>query len=140
MHKYTVIIDPNVNDEVFGNDNPFNLKKDLKTCKSKYKLQEVDLARYIADEIINDPNPPKHCKICEFNYSGLRKLRMPDTKNKKGSSFGFRIIVLVDFINNYAILLHIYNKIDKKDLSGIEKNKIKELNKKYDEALNDNVN
>ena len=60
---------------------------------------------------------------------------MPDYKNNRGASYGYRIIVLVDFINNRAILLSIYHKINKKDLDTKEKNMLKTLNENYEESL-----
>ena len=63
---------------------------------------------------------------------------MPDKINNRGSSYGFRIILLKDSINEYGIVLSITHKIDKTDLSQTEKTMLKELANNYENSIKEN--
>ena len=128
--KYSIIVDEFAVSDVFGFDLPFNLKKEVKRYIKSNILLLSEVEETIADEIINGIHPPKVAMITKVNECEILKIRYSGFNNR-GSSYGFRFIVLVDHINCYGILLSIYHKKDKKDLSMDEKNDLKKLCIKY---------
>ena len=128
--KYSVIVDDCAVSDVFGSDLPFNLKKEIKRYIKDNVLLLNRIEELIADEIINGVHPPKVAIITKYDKCEILKMRYTGLNNA-GSSYGFRLIVLVDHINHFGILLSIYHKKDKGDLSMNEKNMLKKLCVKY---------
>ena len=121
--KYLVIIDPKKVDLLFQNILPFNLKKDLKIIN--------DIPDYkIADEIRAVLQGKVHGKAyTEISYQiykgkkiSISKVRLTDLKQQKGKSGGLRCIALVDDYTLRCIILHIYSKNIKEDITKKEEN------------------
>ena len=132
---YKIILDENIVNEIFGNLTPFNLKNELKKVKKEYRIDRIYIEEFCADEIGLQYNPPRRCRIIQKDNVEIIKFRMSDLKNNRGSSYGFRIILLKDNINRLAIVLSITHKIDKKDLTQQEKNQLKVLLESYVNSL-----
>jgi putative transcriptional regulator len=62
---------------------------------------------------------------------GLRKLRVADPKRKKGKRGGARVIYFHIPEADRFLMLDIYGKGEKEDLSPAEKNHLRELARKY---------
>jgi len=68
----------------------------------------------------------------------ITKVRLPDHSSKSGKSGGYRCLVLIDFINNKAILLHIYKKkgrSQKDDITPEEKKALSKVHQVYRQSL-----
>jgi hypothetical protein len=62
---------------------------------------------------------------------GLRKLRIPDPKRRKGKRGGARVIYLHIPEVNQFVMLDIYGKDEKDDLTAAEKKVLRELAREY---------
>ncbi len=135
MANYYVILDPEVNIEVFGSDTPFNLKKDIKN------LQKETVERIVGEIGASLEQKLKVSVLYESRVNNLTvsciKMRIIDDNNNKGKSSGFRCIVIVDEIRKWCIVLHIFKKSDKLNISNDENNKLKKLFNKYVKSLKD---
>jgi hypothetical protein len=58
---------------------------------------------------------------------GLRKVRVPDPKRKKGKRGGIRVIYMHMPEVNWIFLLDLYGKTEKEDLSAAEKKVLEQL-------------
>ena len=129
--RYSVVMDPEIIDEVLNGLSPFNLGNDIKVIKKdvpQFKLEAI--AEEIANEIMIGPHNPIYVilYICKsdknINYS---KIRTGDSERKKGRSNGYRAIVLIDHNRRSAFLLHIYrhgrgaDNLTKKEKNAVEK-------------------
>lgn len=136
--EYNVIVKGSVIQEFFGKYSPFNLNKDIKA----QELKEKDLnniAIELADMIKGGYMRPT-CTAFNWNSAhtiNLTKVRIEDVTRQKGKSNGYRCIVLVDELNNYIYLLHIYRHShgEKENISKSEENELKYLLKVYEESI-----
>ena len=132
MSNITIIVDIEAIDLAFGEDSPFNLKRDAK----KHNLDEEDLetiGKDIADEIKHGFGRPACAamfwtKTGKGNYS---KIRVGDEERNCGKSNGYRCVVLWDSIAKKGFLLHIFEHKNKDNLTHAEKNKLKTLVEQY---------
>lgn len=111
----------------------FSLKKDLKDI-TQDELNELSLE--IADELTNSPRPPASVIISKSNKHNeisCMKMRIRDAKRGNGKSKGYRIYLIVDKINYYAYVLHIYRHEhgEKADISQKDKNILRVLLNEY---------
>lgn len=137
--KYSIIL---IEEELkdFFPDNPFNLKNDFK--KIGIELKE-DIIQEIAAQIIRGFNR-KECIKLDYKINKeqnvhviLTKIKLSLVKKKKKAAL--RCISIIDEINNLCIVLHIYEKNKKKDLS-LEELKLSKniLNNYYLRLLKEN--
>ncbi len=121
-------------------NNPFNLKKDFKKIGIKTKNEELKIAEAIVSEL-------KHgfgrkdcvnlfCDIIDKKeniFIILAKIKL----NKKNNNIGneLRCIVLVDQQNELCLVLHLYAKKNKSDLTPIEKKEAKQMLLNYSEMI-----
>ena len=132
--KYNVVIDVEKIQENFAEYSPFNLERDIKN----QKLEENDLQN-IACSIADEMYYGFDRKSCIAVYWGKKrkanyaKVRVVDLTRSGGKSSGFRCIVLVDEVNCYGYLLHIYRHGhgEKDNISRKEQNKLEALVEAY---------
>jgi len=97
-------------------------KKELKQLSKKYRKIKIDYQNLL-DSLEN--NPTLGTPLGNDCY----KIRIPNSSVPTGKSGGFRIITLVKIIDNKIILLTIYSKSDKENITKEELNSIlEELN------------
>ena len=141
--RYSVVVDPEVVDEVLNGLSPFNLSNDIKNIKKEvHRFSLEDIAEEVANEIMCGPHGKTYCIIyvCKqdhnINYS---KIRTDDFERKKGKSNGYRVIVLIDHNSKYAFILHIYRHGTGPDnLSNKERNALEQVVEEYSNSLNAN--
>lgn len=112
-------------------DNPFNLKKDLKKLKIKNDRDRL----FIAAQIVCEVSKGYGRKQCINLYSCLLyndpKIYLVLAKiyliNINEHKTRLRCILIVDEYNELCIVLHIYEKNNKADLTEIEKIKSKNI-------------
>ena len=135
------IVEPDDIDYVFSSfkhKNPFSLKSEYKEYR-KYlgiKISDEEFAVLLASEL---QAAYKNVKQGDYIYHNnlkfriaILKFRKDDAKSKRGKSAGWRVIALVDEINEYFYLLSIYSHGQGKlNLSDIEKTKVRELCDEY---------
>lgn len=132
--EYSVSIDLRETQNQFGKFSPYNVLKDVKEHKISRSMLE-----YIAEDIADELKRGWGRSACEAIYWGeLRmanysKIRVGDRERNTGGSNGYRCIVLVDKINNFAFILHIYRHGhgEAENISAKDKNKLKTLVDKY---------
>lgn len=135
MNKISVYCEAEKTAELWEKTN-YNLKKDLKNISDD---ELNDIAVEIGNEITNGYDRPAATAIYwgfkrKANYA---KIRVIDEKRDTGKSGGYRCIVLVDYVNNCAFLLHIYRHghgVDD-ELTRSDKNKLKKLVDEYIDSL-----
>jgi mRNA-degrading endonuclease RelE of RelBE toxin-antitoxin system len=88
-------------------------EKELKQLSKKYKKIKDDL-RLFKKEILN--NPTLGTSLGNDCY----KVRVPNSSIPTGKSGGFRIITLVKIQNDKIVLLTIYSKTEKENISNDE--------------------
>lgn len=88
-------------------------KKDLKILKKKYKKIDQDLQN-LKKQLLTNPT------IGTPLGNNLYKIRIPNSSVPTGKRGGFRIITLVKIEKNRIVLLTIYSKADKEDISDEE--------------------
>ena len=125
--------------EEFKPFTPYNIIKDIK----RQKLRKEELARIaqnIAEELKMGENRPSYQVIYwgEERKANYSKLRSDDKERGEGKSYGYRCIVLVDNINHFGYLLHIYRHGhgENENISASDRNKLKELVDEYIKELN----
>lgn len=87
---------------------PYNLKKDIKAI-DKAELDRI--AEEIGNEVHNGIERPPVTTALYWainRKAAYAKIRVLDVVRDAGKSNGYRCIVLVDYINNAAFLLHLY--------------------------------
>lgn len=139
------IVKPDDIDYVFSSfehKNPFSLKNEYKDYRKHtgLKVSDDDFAVLLASEL---QVAYKNVKPGDYIYHNdkqfriaILKFRTDDFKSKKGKSSGWRVIALVDELNNYFYLLSIYSHSQgKANLSDIEKRKVRELCDEYADSL-----
>lgn len=136
MCKFNVSYDPDELKELWKKT-PYNYKKDVKDI-SEDELKRI--AEDVGNEIYNGLNRPPVANALYFGINrkaAYAKIRVIDTEHGFGKSSAYRCVVLVDYVNNHAYLLHIYrhgkgkdDNIDKK-----AKNKLRQLVDEYVESL-----
>ena len=130
---YEIIVDPEVVHDVFKDKLPFNLKNELKKIRRTYGIKREEIEEFLGDEsrfLKKDLITYYHDK-----YVAIAKLRYANKSINKGKSGGLRLIFMIDYVHKYIILLSVYSKSDKDELSTEEQNKIKILAKKYKEDI-----
>ena len=114
----------------------YNLKNDLKDIDED-ELNEI--AVEIGNEIENGLDRPTATAIYWGNKrrANYAKIRIIDEKRDTGKSGGYRCIVLVDYVNDAAFLLHIYRHSQGRDneLTARDKVKLRKLVDEYIDAL-----
>lgn len=138
--KYSFIRDPGKVDEFFGWDSIFNLKKDIKGKKLDWeKIQEE-----ILNWIINGPQPPQYSVHIQNSLGGknieISKIRISDDENEKGKSAGLRLVVFIERRYNVILVMHLFSKKEKNDLTQKEKNKLSKWFKNYVESEKQKMN
>jgi len=103
-------------------DSDANFDKDVKNLKKKFKLIKQDLVALV--EILKT-NPFSGIDL----GSGLFKIRLKNSSIPTGKSGGFRIIYYV-VIDKRVILLKMYSKTEKENITDNEFNNLKERIKK----------
>ena len=97
--------------------------RDVKILKKKFKLIKQDILELV--DIL---------KINPFSGidlgSGLFKIRLKNSSIPTGKSGGFRVIYYV-IIDEKIILLKMYSKTEKENISDVEFNNLKERIKKW---------
>lgn len=136
--EYSVSIDLRETQNQFGQFSPYNVLKDVKEHKISQSMLEY-IAENIADELRRGWERPA-CEAIywgEFRTANYSKIRVEDRERKGGKSNGYRCIVLVDKINNFAFILHIYRHGhgEADNISAKDKNKLKALVDEYIQEL-----
>ncbi|MDY4788925.1 MAG: hypothetical protein SO253_06470 [Bacilli bacterium] len=127
------IVIPKQIDEIFKNfknKNPFNLKSRLKIIKKKYK--NIDDDSFYEKLILEINTCCKNGKSIVIysspinNKINIIKFRMKDSSIPFGKSYGWRLIALLDEVNDLFYLLDIYSHSEGKDnIDANEKKSIK---------------
>lgn len=130
--KYLVIIDPEKVNLLFQNISPFNLKKDFKKIND---IPDYKIAGEIRAILQGKVRGKAYTEISYQIYKGkkisISKVRLTDLKQQKGKRGGLRCIALVDDYTLRCIILHIYSKNIKEDITKKEENQLKKLLNKY---------
>jgi len=90
-----------------------NFEKELKKLAKKYKKIKKDYANLL--QLLKE-NPTIGTPL----GNNLYKIRIPNSSVPTGKRGGFRIITLVKIEKNRIVLLTIYSKADKEDISDEE--------------------
>ena len=127
MDKISVYHDPTELEELYSRT-PYNLKKDLKDIDRETINQ---IAEEIANEIKKGIDRPPTSVALRWGLKrkvACAKIRTVDVARDSGKSGGYRCIVLVDYVNKSAFLLHLYrhghgekDNIDKKSQNMLNK-------------------
>jgi mRNA-degrading endonuclease RelE of RelBE toxin-antitoxin system len=105
--------------QCFGVHSQRSLKKDYKKCFDK----KIDKMKQL---VVRDLSIEFEKPLSSFDkLKGIKpqdqvmvvKIRIADADSNKGKQSGFRCIVLIDSKRDHALLLHIYHKKYKKNLS-----------------------
>lgn len=126
--KYEIIYDADIIEILFNSYLPFSLEKDLK----EYTEEELsNIINEIIDDIIKPEKPPQRCliykkKVNKFDIM-IVKYREKNPKLKGGKSGGIRCLLLKDTYNRRGILLHVFSKKEKDDLTETQKKQLKQL-------------
>jgi len=136
--QYTIYFDT-VNevsiDEFFGCLTPFNLRKDIKGQKT---LNLKSFLINVTSLLQMCPHGKNYVVLHVVSFHKLpiaiAKLKIGDPASSKGSSGGFRCIVLTDDDLSICILLHLYSKDEKETLSDTEDNQLIKLLATYQES------
>ena len=127
-----VIIDPEKVDLLFQNILTFYLKKDLKKIND---IPDYKIADEIRAVLQGKVRGKAYTEISYQIYKGkkisISKVRLTDLKQQKGKRGGLRCIALVDDYTLRCIILHIYSKNIKEDITKNEENQLKKLLNKY---------
>lgn len=134
--NYRVVIDPTAIDDVFGNISPFNLAQDLKGFRHNFVKS---LSEEIAALIKIGPHGKSFVEI-SYEYLNKKKIaiskfRIADKEKCQGKSGALRCIAIVDNLNHICIVLHIYEKRKKENISKKSENRLKEMLKSYVDSL-----
>lgn len=123
--------------QCFGTHSQKSLKKDYKKCfDKKIEKEKTRIARDLFIEV----NKP----LSKFDkLKGIKpqdkilvvKIRIADIESRKGKQGGFRCIVLIDLTQNYALLLHIYHKKNKTDLTNSDIKDFAQFHRIYIDSL-----
>lgn len=137
--EYTVSLNFQAIQEEFIKFTPYNIIRDIKKQKlSKQELAEIALS--VGDELKHGAGRPAYEILYweEQHRANYSKIRVDDEKRNNGKSKGFRCIVLVDNINRYGFILHLYRHAHGEDenISAKEKNKLRILVDEYIIELN----
>lgn len=136
MPKFSVYYNPEEISELCDKS-PYNLKKDIKNIDK----EELDK---IAEEIGNEihagiDRSPSAVALYwgRGRKATYAKIRVLDVVRDAGKSNGYRSIVLVDYVNNSAFLLHLYRHGhgEKDNISPSDKNALKKLVDEYVDSL-----
>ena len=106
----------------FGTHSRRSLQNDYKRCfEKKIEKLKVRIARDLSIEV-NKPlsSFDKLRGIKPQDEVLVVKLRIADSESNKGKQGGYRCIVLIDLNNHQALLLHIYHKKFKTNLSSAD--------------------
>lgn len=129
--EYRIYVDPNNIKEVFGNNLPYNLHKDLKGVPQKQIKIFADtiavcirIDRYYAKIAFSKT---RKCKCV--------KIEAVDEESQKGKRNGFRCYFLVDNINKRAILLHAYPKSKQVDIPHGDYSVLAKFVQDYEDSL-----
>ena len=136
MPVFRVYYDPDQTEELWRRS-PYNLRRDLKGI-SESELCRI--AQEIGDELRNGAfDRPSAAWLY---WGGQRKaayakIRVVDVSRSKGKSSGYRCIVLVDFVNNSAYMLHLYRHGhgENDNITKSDSNKLKGLVDEYIDSL-----
>lgn len=136
MAKFSVYYDPEGLEQL-DEMSPFNLKKDLKGIE---KSEIYRIAEEIGNGIYNGVDRPPVFTVLYWGNSRKAasvKIRVLDVARNAGKSNGYRCIVLVDYINNCAFLLHVYRHGhgESENISQVKQNKLKKLVDDYVASL-----
>jgi mRNA-degrading endonuclease RelE of RelBE toxin-antitoxin system len=146
MSPIELIVDESAADsfysQIFENNSPISLKKDYKNLfgKDYPSIVESWIIRNLYLVITKSPNSLiklQGIKLTDHK-TFITKVRLPDHSSKSGKSGGYRCLVLIDFINNRAILLHIYKKkgrSQKDDITPEEKKALSKVHQVYRQSL-----
>lgn len=110
----------------FLNKHSFDITRDLKKCK----LNEKELRDLIIEDAVDDSTNLKGNLLFGSHEIGIRKIRL-SKGNNKGKRSGYRLIALVAMVNSSAILIHLYDKKNKHDVSKNEKEELKKVLKAF---------
>ena len=134
------IIDADIIEKIFSTFNsksPFNLKKSIKSMLKEYN--NLDYSDFYVRLALDLEKAYKTIKNSNYLYRSknnfnivILKYRMKDVNSNKGKSAGWRIIALVDEINQIFYLLDLYKHSNgKENLSNDEISKLKLLCDEY---------
>ena len=133
------IVNPDKIDEIFKDfihKSPFSLKKSIKTMMKYYKLDDNDFYCQLSLELSSSYKDVKPKNYIYHNGKyfkiAILKYRMMDYQSNSGKSKGWRIVALVDELNNYFYLLDLYKHSQgKDDLTPDENKKVRQLCDEY---------
>ena len=127
LNKISVYCDPAGLEELHSRT-PYNLRKDLKDIDDDTIAQ---IAEELGNEIKEGLNRPPTAVALRWGKNrkaACAKIRTVDVARDSGKSGGYRCIVLVDYVNNSAFLLHLYrhghgenDNIDRKSRNMLDK-------------------
>lgn len=126
----------------FDCKNPFSFKKEYKEYRKNYSEKtDKEFEALLALEL---QSAYKNAKPSNYIYHNkkqhkisLIKLRIKDAKANSGKSGGWRVIALVDELNNIFYLLSLYkHSKGKDDLTPQENKKARELCDEYFDSIN----
>jgi len=124
----SIIVDFDTIEQAIGKLSPFNLRRDCKSVSSK-ELKEI--CEELSDTIYKGNKPPTCTCLHRSRNNGRNicalKIRVSDPKSKKGKSGGYRCVILMDEEKQTGILLTLFRKVDRQDLTQIEKKNVCKL-------------
>lgn len=137
MSNYSIITDANIIDglyrQIYNDPIPLSLERDYKRSFKKQKERERHrITRDLALEMDKPLNSFDKLKgISSQELVMMVKIRLLDPDDKKGKRGGYRCILLIDSISKDVLLLHVYKKSEKDDISIDEKKILKTFHESY---------
>lgn len=136
MATFNVYYDPVALEEL-SSRTPYNLKKDLKDIDEDTIAK---IAEEIGNEIQKGLNRPPIAVALHWGRNrkaAYAKIRTVDVARDSGKSGGYRCIVLVDYVNTSAFLLHLYRHShgESENIDRKSRNKLDKLVDEYAESL-----
>lgn len=122
----------------FENGNPFSLKSSIKKIQKKYNVEDfyIILGRELQVAYKNIKRNDIFYESKNNIKIAILKFRMAGLDSRTSKRDGYRIVSLIDRVNNIFYLLDIYSHSQGKDnLTDSEKNKVRKLCDEYAECL-----
>ncbi len=125
-------------DQALGDSSPFNIIRDYENIFGK---NHINFKPNIRRDIMTDLEKPQnsHIKLQGIEIQqidvSITKIRAKNPRTKASKRDGIRCIVLLDWIRNEAMLIHMYDKKKKHDLTKTEVKYLSQLHKLYVQSM-----
>ena len=137
---YNFLYDPDVVNSFFGSDRIFNLKSDIKGKDIDWEKIQEEVIQWI----IQGPHSPQYVVHTQDFLDGkkieIAKIRIGDESKGRGKSGGYRLVAFIERRFKVIVVMHLFSKNEKPDLTPNEKNKLSKWFKKYIKSQKSEIN